>query len=75
MDRNGRLRGLIRERFGTYEKLAQEIGVTTAAIGEIVAGRSKGATARYAVASALGVTVAELWPPQPEPDAEKGEAA
>lgn len=62
MDRNGRLRGLIRERFGTYEKLGEEIGISAQGVAEIVAGRSKGATGRYAVASALGVTVAELWP-------------
>lgn len=66
MDGNDRLRGLIRERFGTYEKLGQEIGVSAQAIAEIVAGRSKGATGRYAVAKALGVTVDELWPEQEE---------
>lgn len=62
MDSNDRLRGLIRERFGTYEKLGQEIGISAQGVSEIVAGRSKGATGRYAVAAALGVTVAELWP-------------
>jgi hypothetical protein len=66
MDRNGRLRGLIREKFGTYEKLGQEIGISAQGVSEIVAGRSKGATGRYSVAAALGVTVAELWPESEE---------
>lgn len=66
MDANDRLRGLIRERFRTYEKLGEEIGISAQGVAEIVAGRSKGATGRYAVAAALGVTVAELWPEEAE---------
>lgn len=46
----------------TYESLGEKIGISPQAIAEIVAGRTKGATARYAVAAALGITVDELWP-------------
>ena len=52
---------LIRDQGHTYFTLAQEIGITPQAVSEIVAGRTKGATARYALAAALGVPVSELW--------------
>lgn len=62
MAANEKLKDLITQRFGSYEKLGEEIGITAQGVGEIVAGRSRGATGRYAVARAVGSTVAELWP-------------
>lgn len=61
MDRN-ELKALIRERGFTYQTLADEIGITFQAVGEIVAGRTTSATARYALARALGSRVEDLWP-------------
>jgi transcriptional regulator with XRE-family HTH domain len=52
---------LIHDRGYTYESLAAEIGITAQAVSEIVNGRTKGSTARYAVAKALGVEVTDLW--------------
>lgn len=63
MARNERLKLLIQEKGFTYQTLAEEIGLTTpSAIAEIVAGRTNGPTARYAVAKALGVEVEDIWP-------------
>jgi transcriptional regulator with XRE-family HTH domain len=56
------LKLLIRERGFTYQQLADEIGVSVSAIAEIVAGRTEGRTARYALAKALGCDVADIWP-------------
>ncbi len=61
MDHN-KLKGMIKEKYGSYEKLGDEIGVSLQAISEIVSGRSRGATGRYAVAKALGLEVEEIWP-------------
>lgn len=69
MARNERLVRLIRERFGTQEKLAEEIGISAAAVSQIVSGASRGATGRYAVAKAVGSTVDELWPEEEEEQA------
>jgi PAS domain S-box-containing protein len=56
------IKRIIRESGHTYQSLAEEIGVSPQAISEIVSGRTRGNTARYAVAVALGVTVEDLWP-------------
>jgi hypothetical protein len=56
------LKRIIRTAGHTYETLGQEIGITAQGIAEIVAGRTRSATSRYAVAAALGKTVDELWP-------------
>lgn len=60
-----RIKQLIREKGYTYESLGAEIGITAQGISEIVRGKSQGATGRYAIASALGVRVVELWPEEP----------
>lgn len=57
-----KVRDLIRERGLTYEEVGQAIGISAQAVNEIVHGRTRGATARYALAAFLGSTVAELWP-------------
>ena len=56
-----RVKQLIREKGHTYFTLGAEIGISPQAVSEIVSGRTKGATARYAIAAALGVPVSELW--------------
>jgi transcriptional regulator with XRE-family HTH domain len=56
-----RVKRLIRDRGHTYESLAAEIGVTPQAIYAMVHGNTKGATARYALAKALGLNVADLF--------------
>lgn len=56
------LKTLIRDRGLTYEDLAEEIRVTPQAISEIVNGRTTSSTARYALASALGLEVNDIWP-------------
>jgi DNA-binding XRE family transcriptional regulator len=61
MDDN-KIKALVRERGHTYESLGNEIGITPQAVSEIVNGRTSGATARYAIAKALGVEVSDLWP-------------
>lgn len=61
MDREN-LKALIRERGFTYESLGAEIGITPQAVSEIVAGRTTSSTARYSIAAALGVDVADIWP-------------
>jgi len=59
---SNRVRDAIRRSGKTNAELAVELGVTRQAITEIVKGRTRGAMARYALASALGLTVADLWP-------------
>lgn len=53
---------IVRESGHTYETLSEEIGVTPQAICEIVKGRTRGATARYALARALNRRPDDLWP-------------
>lgn len=64
-----RLQELIKDQYGSYEKLGKEIGITTQGVSEIVNGRTTSATARYSVAKALGVDVADLWPETAAPAA------
>lgn len=59
---NKAIKELIRARGHTYESLGREIGISAQAVSEIVNGRTTGSTARYALAAALGVKVASLWP-------------
>lgn len=56
------LKERIRRAYGSYEALGAEIGITAQAVAAIVNGQTRGATARYSVAKALGVSVDELWP-------------
>jgi transcriptional regulator with XRE-family HTH domain len=63
-----RVKDAIRRSGRTYEDIGEQIGVSAQAISEIANGRTKRATARFALAAALGVNVSDLWP-EPEPDA------
>lgn len=57
------LRTLIADRFGSYEALGDEIGLTKQGVSEYVNGRSARPTTRYAIAKALGVDVDQInWP-------------
>lgn len=56
------IKELIRKRGHTYESLGAVIGISAQAVSEIVNGRTKGATARYAIARALDVRPEDLWP-------------
>ncbi len=57
-----RIKKIIKNQGHTYQSLGDEIGISPQAISEIVNGRTKGATARYALAAALDRSVEELWP-------------
>lgn len=48
------LRYLIDRKYGTYQALADEIGVTKQAISNVVNAGGGSATMRYAIAAALG---------------------
>ncbi len=61
-DTSERIKRIIKEHGYTYETLGNEIGISPQAVSEIVNGRTKGATARYALAKALGHEVHDLWP-------------
>ncbi|MFP3949161.1 MAG: helix-turn-helix transcriptional regulator [Longimicrobiales bacterium] len=56
-----RIKRIIKEHGYTYESLGNEIGISPQAVSEIVNGRTKGATARYSLAKALGHEVEDLW--------------
>lgn len=58
------IRAAIRESGETYRTLGEKIGISPAAVCEIVKGRTKGATPRYALAMALGRSVDELEFPE-----------
>lgn len=57
-----RIKEIIARQGQTYVSLAEEIGITPQAVSEIVNGRTRGRTARYALAKALGLEVRDLWP-------------
>lgn len=59
---SNKIKEILREKRLTYEAVADQIGITPQAVAAIVNGQTRGATARFAFASALGTTVAELWP-------------
>lgn len=61
-ERSERIKRIIKEQGYTYESLGNEIGISPQAVSEIVNGRTKGATARYSLAKALGYEVEDLWP-------------
>lgn len=56
------IKQIIKKQGHTYQSLGDEIGISPQAISEIVNGRTKGATARYALAAALDRNVGDLWP-------------
>lgn len=53
----------------TYRSVGERIGVSPAAVCEIIKGRTRGATARFSVAAALGKPVSDLWPEDAAPRA------
>lgn len=61
-DPKSRIRRELDEKGHTYRSIGQEIGISPQAVSEIVNGRTEGATARYALAAALGLVVGEIWP-------------
>ena len=61
-DTSERIKRIIKEQGYTYESLGNEIGISPQAVSEIVNGRTKGATARYSLAKALGREVEDFWP-------------
>lgn len=65
-DPSERIKTLIKELGHTYRSLGDEIGISPQAVSEIVNGRTKGATARYALAKALDREVEDLWPDEPK---------
>jgi len=60
------IKQMIKGKGLTYETIGEEIGISPQAVSEIVNGRTKGATARYSLAKALGREVEELWPGEPK---------
>ncbi len=52
---------LVREECG-FTPLSVRIGVTRQAVHQIINEETTGATARFAIASALGVSVRDMWP-------------
>ena len=56
------------EAVGGYPALGRKIGVSPQAIYAIITERARGATGRYAVAAALGVSVDDLWPTEAPPE-------
>lgn len=54
------LRTLIADRFGTYEALGEEIGMTKQGVSEVVNGRNRRPTTLYAIAKALGKEVEDI---------------
>lgn len=61
-DTSERIKRIIKDQGYTYESLGNEIGISPQAVSEIVNGRTKGATARYSLAKALGYEVEDFWP-------------
>jgi transcriptional regulator with XRE-family HTH domain len=57
------LRELIERKYGTYEALGREIGITKQAVSNVVNGRATSPTTRYAISAALGVDADLIeWP-------------
>jgi DNA-binding XRE family transcriptional regulator len=56
------IKDLIDRRGFTVVSLAEEIGISRQSVHDIIAGRTRGASARYAFAAALRVPVADIWP-------------
>lgn len=57
-----KIKAILKERRLRYSDIAGEIGVTEQAVSDIVLGKTRKATARYAFAKALGLGVDDLWP-------------
>lgn len=57
-----RIRALMDEQRHSYSTIAAEIGITPQAVSHVVNGKTTSSTARFAVATVLGVDVEELWP-------------
>lgn len=61
MSAKKKIRGVMKAQGWTYESLGREIGITAQAVCEIVNGRTRGGTSRYAVAAALGSHPRDFW--------------
>lgn len=57
-----RIRAVLEAQGHTYRSVGEKIGISPQAVSEIVNGRTEGATARYALATALGREVDDFWP-------------
>lgn len=57
-----RIRELMEEQRHSYSTIADEIGITPQAVSDIVNGKTTSSTARFSVATVLGVEVEDLWP-------------
>ena len=63
MDNKLDLRALIERKYGTYEALGREIGISKQAISNVVNGYTSSRTTQYAIAAALGVDADLInWP-------------
>lgn len=64
MDKNPkqRIRELMEEQRHSYRTIAEEIGITQQAVSHVVNGKTTSSTARFAVATVLGVEVSDIWP-------------
>ena len=56
------IKAAIRAAGFTYDSLGKELGITAQGIAEVVAGRTKSETTRYAIAAAIGKKKDDLWP-------------
>jgi transcriptional regulator with XRE-family HTH domain len=51
----------------TQANIARRIGISRASVNDIISGKSKGATGRFAFAAAIGEDPDRLWPREPKP--------
>jgi transcriptional regulator with XRE-family HTH domain len=56
------IKRLIKDQGHTYRSLGEVIGMSAQGVSEIVNGRTKSKTSRFALACALGVSLTFLWP-------------
>lgn len=50
----------------SYREIGQKIGITEQAVHQALAGETRSATTRYAIAHVLGRSIEELWPEDAE---------
>lgn len=69
------IRGLLKSKGINQTDVAAKIGVTPAAVQEIIAGRTTSATSRFAFAMAIGEDPETIWPREKEPEPANAEPA
>lgn len=70
------IRELIRVRGMTQVDIARRINITAGSVNDIIQGRTRSATARFALAMVLGVDPEAIWPREPaEPTPSSEEVA